>query len=133
MMDGWRNFYESSSEPLDSEEFLVIYLDATDPESVEQVLGESGYTHSDASNILGVKLGEYAFSECDLGKENIVDSIIVYHSLPRCWAIIDQSEEGLTRKKSLIESWFMIPSGLIIDFGLDLLDELNEEARISYP
>jgi len=137
MKESWRKFYEASTEPLDREEFLVIYLDATEPEAVERILGESGYIVSRASNVLGIKLGEYAFSECDLAQypeeEKIVDAIIVYHSLPKCWATIDQSEEGLVRKKSLIERWFLIPSELIIDFGFDLLDELDDDARSSYP
>jgi hypothetical protein len=136
MTKSWRNFYEASNEPLDRDEFLVIYLDATDPEAVEQVLSECGYRVSEASNVLGIKLGEYAFSECDLtqypGEEKIVDAIIIYHSLPKCWSTIDDSKEGLQRKKLLIERWFSIPSELIIDLGFDLLDELDEEARSSY-
>jgi len=133
----WRYFYEASGETLSREEFLVIYIEATEPEAVEQVLVETGYIASAASNVLGIKLGEYAFSECDLtqhpGKENLVDAIIIYHSLPNYWLTIEDSKEGLDRKKLLVERWFLIPSELIIDFGFDLLEELDEEARISYP
>lgn len=137
MTESWRKFYEASTEPLDREEFLVIYLDASEPEAVEQVLSECGYRVSEASNVLGIKLGEYAFSECDLtqypGEENIVDAIVIYHSLPKRWSTIDDSKEGLERKKLLVERLFSIPSELIIDFGFDLLDELENEARSSYP
>jgi hypothetical protein len=137
MADSWRTFYEASAEPLNSEEFLVIYLDATDSEAVENVLSGSGYILSGASNVLGIKLGEYAFSECDLtqhpGEEKIVDAIIVYHSLPKCWATIDDTESGLARRKMLVQRWFLIPSELIIDFGFDLLEELDEDTRSSYP
>jgi hypothetical protein len=137
MTESWRKFYEASTEPLDGEEFLVIYLDATEPEAVEQVLSEKGYIQSEASNVLGIKLGEYAFSECDLtqypGEESIVDAIVIYHSLPKIWSTIDDSTQGLGRKKLLVERWFAIPSELIIDFAFDLLDELEEEARLSYP
>jgi hypothetical protein len=137
MKTSWRNFYEAAAEPLDKDEFLVVYLDATDPDSVEKILGDYGYTRSNASDVLGIKLGEYAFSECDLtqypGDENIVDAIIVYHALPKCWSLIDSTEEGLAKKKLLAEAWFAIPSVLIIDFGFDLLHELDEEARSTYP
>ena len=136
-MKDWRKFYEACSEPLDREHYLVVYLDATNPEAVQQVLSERGYIQSKASNVLGIKLGEFAFSECDLteypGEERVVDAIIVYHSLPKCWSAIDESPNGLSRKKELVESLFLIPSNLIIDFGYDYLDELEDEARLTYP
>ena len=137
MKTNWRNFYNDAAEPVDTDELLVIYLDATDPQSVEKTLGERGYTRSESSDVLGIKLGEYAFSECDLteypGNENIVDAIIVYHALPKCWSLMDSNDEGLTKKKLAVEAWFAIPHELIIDFGFDLLDELDDEARPSYP
>lgn len=136
-MKDWRNFYEACSEQLDREHYLVVYLDATNPEAVQQVLIERGYIQSKASNVLGIKLGEFAFSECDLteypGEERVVDAIIVYHSLPECWSAIDESPNGLSRKKELVENLFLIPSNLIIDFGYDYLDELEDEARLTYP
>ena len=137
LTETWRHFYEASVEPFDQDEFLVIYLNATNPDVVEQVLCHLGYQHSAASNILGIKLGEYAFSDCDLtqfpGEEKLVDAIILYHSLPKCWSSIGESKDSLSRKKSLIKSWFLIPPELIIDFGYDYLDELEDEARATYP
>ncbi len=66
MKTSWRNFYEAAAEPLDKDELLVIYLDVADPESLQKVLGDCGYTSSNASDVLGIKLGEYGFRNVTL-------------------------------------------------------------------